>query len=82
MKWLLDASVTSPEMDIRGWCPAEFPEDGEEGEPVILTGLLIITDRPPGEPYGLFHPDGQDACDEWARENDEYLQRVFTEVTA
>lgn len=79
-KWLLDASATVPEEDLRGWCPVEQDEDGNFGD--VMTGLLMVTDKPPGEVVGVFHPDGQDTVDEWTKEHDEYLQRVFAEVRA
>lgn len=76
--WLLDATATIPEEDVRGWCPVQGTVEEENLEPV--PGLLMIADKPPGEALGVFHPDGADAVNTWVRENDEYLQMVFADV--
>lgn len=72
-QWVLDASAVDVDEDIRAWCPVT--PDG-----AVMMGLTVVTDRPPGSVIGVFHPDGQQACDAWTETHADYLERLMEEL--
>lgn len=70
--WVLDVSMTDVANDVRAFCPT----DGI----FVMDGMTMVTDAPPGELIGLYHPDGNEALEAWQAANGEYVRKVFTEV--
>ena len=68
--WVLDAS-----MGVYGdGCFCFCPYDEATGD--ILTGMNLISDRPPGRLVGVVHRDGQDAADRWCAEHEDELNAM------
>lgn len=72
-KWMIDASMSRDGMLC--FCPVELDEAGEVTNFVV--GMNFISDKPPqgGECIGIFHPDGQQAADEWYDANKDSLPK-------
>jgi hypothetical protein len=65
--WLLD--VTNGVNEMPCFCPYE------EETGMIMTGLMLVQPRCPGELVGVFHEGGQEAADTWCQENRDWHER-------
>lgn len=63
-EWFIDAALSS---DVLVLCPRD-----DEGE--IITGISLIADYPPsGAIVGVFHPDGDEAVQDWIDRNQDRI---------
>lgn len=64
--YVLDVSMIHN--DIPCWCPIE--DDGG-----VVVGMNLIQSKCPGKMVGVFHPDGQEAVEEWCAANSEWRSK-------
>lgn len=77
--WMIDAAMSYEAADgLFTFCPVERDEDGEITS--IVTGMMFMGSEPPrGERcIGIFHEDGQEACDAFNEAYAEQIKAVFT----
>lgn len=70
---MIDASMSHGGMFC--FCPVEM--DGDEVTEVV-EGMNFLSHNPPERMRlrGVFHPDGQDACERWCEENRDALDTL------
>lgn len=76
--WMIDARASE---DVEGdfetgtfaFCPVEMEKGEVKG---IQIGLTLVSDRPPGEFVGVFHDDGQEACNAFCERHNDTLKAL------
>ena len=64
--------------DVSGDLVVFYPIDGDfDGEFCLIVGMAFVSDEPPpdGRLVGIVHPDGQEAVEEWCRDNHALVER-------
>jgi hypothetical protein len=64
--WVLDASGS---LDPPCFCPYD-PDTNE-----VVVGMNVLAHHSPGRLIGVFHPDGQEAVEEWRLDHPDWQVR-------
>ena len=62
--WVIDASAPAPKGAVC-FVPYEPPD-------TIVFGMNYISDESPGELVGIIHNDGQEAAEQWEKDNPDW----------
>ena len=67
-QWVMDATLNDGESPYL-FCPIQ--SDG-----TIVTGMNVVTDKPPGRFVGIVHADGQEAVEAWCEAHPEAVEQL------
>lgn len=73
-EYCLDASMSKPELGMFCFCPIEKNDSGDVV--AIITGLNLLLSKPPDNCHVVYHPDGQQACEEWCEKWNNILVEI------
>jgi ethanolamine utilization microcompartment shell protein EutL len=77
--YVLDCTFGIESGLLLAFCPAEYADDGTVQS--VTIGITYLSTSPPdGSRFvGVFHSDGQEACDAWCADNQDIIDRLVAE---